>query len=538
MDGSFQSVAVEPLRPARGDIASGAIAVVDLTAVAVTVAKVLAKKDGWRIVSLQRQDIPHSGDSDDLLGNEVREAISRMVEAQELGGTRAAILLPDELIVHELVSLPRMSVKDRERVFGRKLEEKCEEKADHLSWGSILMERGGEAGASRTQKESWLLAACVRKRLFRLHEHLRRAGLVPTWMVPVPACQLALIETIRPRSEGATWGLLDLDGDHATLTIQTGSHIALLRTIRFRRRPGEDSSAPAIAAEMHRSLLYYQQRFPGEAVERIVVSTHHREFADQVSTALAATLDQDVFQLDPQQLLAAADPPPDLQSTPNLSRIVGFLAESTSDRRLNLNPPEIRTKKVQLTATAAVFLLLVVGGIAAHFFTLQMPTMTEDTLRLVRETEQRTTALEEVLEAHAKMLDRARDLRSLLEAYEKLTSSDVNWISFFHQVSAIPRTQVRLQKIILARRRETDSGGGPEEPWFAELTCLAQGSFVEAQSLVREASSVLRDRPLFQRVAVDPAGAPRSTAGGEQLTPFSIECRLERVPPPSKESKR
>ncbi len=530
MSDRLQNVTVEPKTPSKADIAGGPVLVVDLSPLHIQVFLVHPEKTGWEIAKASGEDISWSGNGD-VPEQELKQAVSRLVALSGSTAKKATLILPHEIAFHELMAIPKMGEKDRKRIFSRKIDERAGSHDDDVAFEAVSMGRARES--TKAQKESFLVTAAPRKALLLLHDILRQAGLNPTCMTPAQACLLGLAQAIRPREDATGWAMLDLSSTFATLSIQSGPTLILLRSIRFQATADATTIAEKLAGEMHRSLLFYQQKFPGEGVERIVVTSHFPGRAQTVGEALTNALEQEVFLLNPLELIRNADG--DLGESAdhlsNVSRLVGYLVSSGTNTAINLNPPEIRAKKRQITSTIGLLFVLAAAGVAGHLFTSEIPAMTEDASRLMRESNQRLRSMESVTSDHANVITRKTNLQALHQAYEEFTKRKVDWRAFFNQISALPRQDLRCQKITLFPREDTSgSSGSATLNWYATLGCLANGSFVETQKLMREAATGLRDAPSLERVNVKPpSGRPKRQFNDDDedpMTPFEIECRL------------
>lgn len=529
MEQPFLHIESDLPKPGRSEVALGSIVVFDVSPPNISAIVAKPTRNGWEF--LESATIQATWDDEEGLPEEVlRTLLSKLDDSQET--RRAALVLPSEGAVHELVSLPKMGTKDRTRIFERKVDERTSNHGDQYAFEAIQMGQAKESSV-RSAKDAYLLTAAPRRTLFSLHDRVRKLGLEPTWFSATPASHFAIVQAIQP-TETTAWALVDLDGRMATLTIQSGNTIVLLRTIRFRSSSDHPGMATDLCGEMQRSLLYYQQRFPGESVERIVIASHKPDLGSQVADALKGNLDPQIFLLNPLEISGCSDPSRSahFHDTPNLTRTLGLLiAIQSKSPGYNLNPPEIRSRKVQMRATVFVALFLLLVGVGAHFFTAETPGMAEDSRRLQKETITRLSNLEDVLDSHDQMIEQKLRTQVLQEAYDQLSNNRVNWITFFNQLSTLPREKLHANRVTLYRQEEQDSSNGDSDSdrWYAGIGCSADGTFVETQALMRQAASVLRSASMLDRVNVKPPSGRTESSGEAEdpMTPFEIECRLK-----------
>jgi len=221
-------------------------------------------------------------------------------------------------------------------------------------------------GAKQGEQEQTVLVAAVRRStLNESLEILQAAGLSLVQVSVLPLALSGLLQALPVKGKETTL-FLDLRPHLATLIFFHGRDLLLVRTLTAEEGPSPTGdyvakgSLPRLIDEIWLSLAYYQERFPGEKIQRLLLagSTHDTE---RVQSALSEAIGIPVEPVNLNAVLPMGKDEP-LPST--LAAAAGIIFDAS---KVNLLPRDMRygkQRKVLRTGLRAAVAALFLGTAA------------------------------------------------------------------------------------------------------------------------------------------------------------------------------
>lgn len=416
--------------------------------------------------------------------------LRELVEVLGIKRRRATLLLsgPSTAIVQTtLPPMPPQELKDAFRWSAQRL---LPFPLDEAILDYHLME-----GKPGDQERTLWVTAVRRPFLLEQLDILQAAGLTPVQVNTLPLALGGLVQLLRARPEEPIL-IVEVRPHLATLAFFRGRRLHLIRT-----SGPADASAPEhpdhqMLNDIWLSLVYYQERFSGEAIQRLCLAGTSAEL-DRLQPALKEAVGAPVERLNLATLLppSSAEIPP-----PALAAAVGSLVNPW---KTNLLPTKIRhrrrmelTRRVVRSATLAlVGGLLMWSGIEAWAVRQQRQKIQEHRALIQR----LTPAVEEVRTWE----QRVASLSPRLATYEEPLAQNLQWLGALKEFSALTPSGVSL------------TGVQPEGPQGIKVNGLAFGDSQEPELSLSEFIDRLSQSPHFGAVQLasswEETGYPQRT---------------------------
>ncbi|MFQ5881106.1 MAG: pilus assembly protein PilM [Candidatus Methylomirabilales bacterium] len=350
-------------------------------------------------------------------------------------------------------------------------------------------------------QERHLLVAAARRS--DLQEHLtilREAGLIPVHVSILPLVLWNLLKTV-PTAPEETTVFVVVQPHLATVAFFRGDRFQLVRALtRSDAPPLDDQTGEALLDplldEIWLSLAYYQERFPGEVIQRVLLAGASSEI-HQLTSVLAKAIDIPVETVNPIEALPAqASETP----TPDVAVAMGLLLDPG---KIDLLPPEERYSRrrallrtgAQL-AVATLFFGVILGyGIERLALRYQqanlewrraLPQQLASPVEQIHQWEQITTSL-----------------RTRLAPFEAPITHTHRWLGALKALSASTSPAIAL------------TGLKPEGKQGVQITGLAFADRREPEAHLAEFVARLSQSPYFSGVHLtssqEEAGYPQRT---------------------------
>jgi Tfp pilus assembly PilM family ATPase/Tfp pilus assembly protein PilN len=290
-------------------------------------------------------------------------------------------------------------------------------------------------GKPGDQERPIVVAAVRRPFLMEQIDILQAAGLTPVHVSTLPMALGGIMQILKVRPEEPTL-FIEVRPHVATLAFFRGRQLHLVRT-----STPADTSAPEntdlLLNDIWLSLVYYQERFSGEAIQHIYLTGASVEL-DRLQPLLREAVGTSVERLSLTTVLppSATEVPP-----PALAAALGTLLNPW---RVNLLPAEVRYRRrmelvrtgARATAFALVGGLLAWSGIEAWAVSQQRQKIQEHRALI-----QRLTPVVEEIRTWEQMV---ASLSPRLSVYEEPLAQNLRWLGALKEFSALTPTSVSL----------------------------------------------------------------------------------------------
>jgi Tfp pilus assembly PilM family ATPase len=217
-------------------------------------------------------------------------------------------------------------------------------------------------GAKPGDQEQTVLVAAVRRSMLNESlDILQAAGLSLVQVTVLPLALSGLLQALPVKGKETTL-FLDLRPHLATLIFFHGRDLNLVRTLTAEEGPVQKADAaakgslPRLIDEIWLSLAYYQERFSGEKIQRLLVAGSVQDL-ERVQSALSEAIGIPVEAVNLNSILPMAKDEP---LPPTLAAAAGILFDVS---KVNLLPRDVRYKthrqvfRTGLRATVAALFL-------------------------------------------------------------------------------------------------------------------------------------------------------------------------------------
>ncbi len=305
--------------------------------------------------------------SSDVEGIEFFRAAREVVARSGILPRKVIVSLPEGCVSQQVLPVPVMNRKTLRQVLKNKVRAVSGKDPDSVVWNFVSLGVVREESADR---EDILLVSVPRATLLQYYSVLRRVGInVEAFTTPQFASLSIFLGSKSPGASDAA--VLSVGPSIATLTILRGGRIQFLREIPLPATADPAAAADRILYEVHRSLLFFQQKFPDRSVERLRIVHDDHGRAQAISELFREKLDLEVEVVDPLALLRGDD---EILSraraeVAGLTTLAGLTLHDQlrKKQRLGLMPTEVKEKRLHVTVDAITLSTILLAGAIAAF---------------------------------------------------------------------------------------------------------------------------------------------------------------------------
>lgn len=292
------------------------------------------------------------------------------------------------------------------------------------------------------QEQTVLVAAVRRSTVNESVEILQAAGLNPVQVSVLPLALTGLIQALAVKGKETTL-FLDLRPHLATLIFFHGRDLLLVRTLIAEEGPSPKGDAagkgslPRLIDEIWLSLAYYQERYAGEKIQRLLVAGGAQDL-ERVQSALSEAIGIPVEPVDLNAVLPVGKDEP---LPPTLAAAAGIIFDAS---KVNLLPREVRystQRKVLRTGLRAAVAALFLGtAIWTGFELVSLRQKQRDLLEQQTAWERLSSGSEEI----RRFQQAGASLSSTLSIYEDAVTFSHRWLGALKVLSSVTPPTISL----------------------------------------------------------------------------------------------
>lgn len=406
-----------------------------------------------------------SGDTGatDVEGIEFFRAARELLSQVGKEPRRVIASLPEGSVTQQVLSLPRMGRKTLRQVLLNKVRAGAGalKDPDAILWNWVSL---GVVEENGTEREDVLLVSIPRATLLQYYSVLRRAGIqVESFTTPQFATLSIVLGSGATSAEDAA--VLSVGAKAASFTILRGGRIQFSREMPL--APGADPAAGSdrLVHEVHRSLLFFQQKFPDRSVERLRIVHDDVVKAATLGKAFREKLELEVEVVDPlglvtgdAEILARAR-----SEVAGLTTLAGLALypHLRKDQRLGLMPREVKEKKLNFTVDAIMVATIAIAGAVAVFCDQAIDKSLELKRGLARTREEEIASLSGYDAQVAAIEDRIRRIGLREAEKERVLERSIDWSGLGLSLSRAVPDSIRLREFTVAPDPNAGSPAGP-----------------------------------------------------------------------------
>ncbi|MFH1007984.1 MAG: pilus assembly protein PilM [Candidatus Latescibacterota bacterium] len=452
----------------------------------------------------------------------VAQQLMALVQQRGLENLKASLAVSDPAIVHHTITIPPMSKKDMRKVVEREVRKLLVSPSDEVSYDWKVSSETERAGV---RKREVLVAMAPCSLISGRISLLEQSALKPSVLTTIP---LALHSSLRlTEQREKTTAFVHLGEEEGYILLTKNGKWGFSRDFPLAAEEEESGGLP----EVHRSMLYFSHNFPGEEIERVLLSGEGGDLdlltADwSERLGVKATVFDPVPRLDLAPLGGRAE-----EFRKMAARMViplGLGHGLPKDLPINLLAAPIKGKaprpigKKLTMSLAAGFLLLTVGGY------LGLLQRTNHYSRILRERQAAIQKFQPLLR-ESEEVQKQRDLYDGAMLFlQQLPGQQTLWVEVLQELSWLVPEELLIQSLKVER-----IAGKWQAHIKGEVTATDPAAAFGAYNRFR---SGLKASPLFAHVESPPlktdhvkespgSTSPGSAAGRTRIG-FEITCQL------------
>ncbi len=406
-------------------------------------------------------DSQGSSATGDVEGIDFFRAAREIVAKSGVQPRRVVAALPEGSVTQQVLSVPRMGRKALRQVLANKVRATAGKDPDSILWNWVSL---GTVVEDDAEREDILLVSIPRAILLQYYSVLRRAGIqVESFTTP----QFATLSIVLGAGASKTGdaAVLSVGSKGASLTILREGRIQFSREVPLPFTSDPGAAAERIVQEVHRSLLFFQQKFPDRSVERLRIVQDDATRARTLAVLASEKLELDVEVVDPLGLVTGDD---EILSraraeVSGLTTLAGLALyrHLRKDSRLGLMPKEVKEKKINVTVDAITVATIAFAGVIASFADQGFERSIELKRHIVTTRDEEITSLSGYDAQAAAIEARLRRLDAREKERARVLTRTIDWSALSLAVSRAVPDSVRLRSMDLAADPNANAAQAP-----------------------------------------------------------------------------